>query len=210
VIKGENVFVSWVDDLVWHATPSVNNRIEYTAKAAIAAYQSINLSIQQGGTFMKEKVRIHPVELLATMADDPETALFLWLKERNKGIQDVDFELARAAWAALYTDDAGLAKFTHDAELRGRASWRLLGQVAQSNAPDTRLDEGTKKAPDISETPAGLSKLRRANSLDSAATEELMAVAAANEKLPRSFLRTWVRILPKNAKELTDVGFTFQ
>jgi hypothetical protein len=83
----------------------------------------------------------------------------------------------------------------------------LLGQVSQSIAPDTRLDEGTNKAPDISETPAGLSKLRRVNSLDS---EGLKAVAAGNEKVPRSFVRTWVQILPKNSQELAKVGFALK
>lgn len=38
----------------------------------------------------------------------------------------------------------------------------------------------------------------------------MRAVAAANQGLPRSFLRTWVRIMTKNATELSQKGFTFK
>lgn len=207
VLKGANIYVSWVDDLVWHATPSLNKRIEYSAAAAVAAYPNVRASIESGATFLKDKVRIHPVELLATMADDPATELCRWLTARGKQVQDLDFELARSAWSALYSGDAGQENFARDARQRGGAEWRMIGQVAESIATDTRLDQETSKAPNIKETPAGLSRVRRANSADS---DELKAVAAQNKDLPRSFVRTWVRILRKDTKELRNVGFVLK
>ncbi len=212
VIKGNNVYVSWVDDLVWHATPSLSERIVYSEAAAVAAWSSIRLAFHIGGTFsfrnQNRTVQMNPVELLGTMADEPETALCKWLTSQGKQVQDLDYELAVAAWAALYNDDDdGSARFTRDAHLRGMSPWRLIGQVSQAITTDARLDQGDNKAPTISETPAGLSKVRRANSVD---RDELKSVRAANKDVPRSFVRTWVRILPKDSKELTDKGIAFK
>lgn len=210
VIKGANVYASWVDDLVWHATPSLSERIVYSEAAAVAAWPSIRLAFNTGGTFsfrsQNRAVQMNLVELLGTMADEPATALCQWLASQGKQVQDLDFELARAAWAALYNDDGGQARFTADAHLRGRSPWRLAGEVSQAIATDSRLDQGVDKASSISETPAGLSKVRRANSVDSG---ELKATKAANKDVPRSFVRTWVRILPKDSKELKDKSIFF-
>jgi hypothetical protein len=211
VLKGDDIYVSWVDDLVWHATPSLNQRIKYSSAAAVAAYPSVKAAVQNGTTIafadVTGAVRIHAVELLATIADDLETELAKWLVGNDKNLQDLDFELARIVWFALYNGDAGKARFTSDAQLRGRAEWRLLGQVAEAIATDVRLNQAAVKAPNITETPAGLSKVQRANSVGS---DELRAVAAANQGVPRSFLRTWVRIMTKDATELSQKGFTFK
>jgi hypothetical protein len=211
VIRGDNVYVSWVDDLVWHATPSLNERIEYSAAAAIAAYPDLKESIRTGQTFpfttAKGRVRIHPVELLGSIADDSHTNLSQWLRDRGAQVQDLDFELARIAWFLLYGNTGGQARFTSDARQRGASEWRLVGQVADAIAPEDRLSQGVSRAPHITETPAGLSMVRRANSVD---TIELKEVAAQNQGLPRSFVRTWVRILSKDAQELKRVNFVFK
>jgi hypothetical protein len=150
---------------------------------------------------------VNPVELLATMADEPKTALSQWLASQGKQVQDLDSELAGTAWTALYDNDGdGRARFTGDARLRDTSPWRMVGQVPQAILTDTRLDQGDNKAPTISETPAGLSKVRRANSVDGG---ELKAVKAANKNVPRSFVRTWVRILPKDSQELKGKGIVF-
>ena len=197
VLEGENIYVSWVDDLVWHATPSLNERIAYTADAAIEAYTLISIALKEGNTFPQGPVRIHPVELLATIADEPESRLAKWLTTEHKRIQDLDFELARTAWVALYEPNA--VNFSRDVKLRGEKPWRMVGDVAQSISRDARLDKSDAKAPTIEETPAGLSMVRRANSLDKSRLKE---AAEANKEVPRSFIRTWVRVIPRTAEEL--------
>jgi hypothetical protein len=201
VLEGENIYVSWVDDLVWHATPSLNERIAYTADDAIEAYTLISIGLKEGGTFTGHKdgktFRIHPVELLATIADEPNSRLAKWLATEHKRIQDLDFELARTAWFALYEPNA--ADFSRDVKLRGEKSWRMVGDVAQSISQDARLDKPGAKAPTIEETPAGLSMVRRANSVDKRGLKE---AAEANKGVPRSFIRTWVRVIPRTAEEL--------
>jgi hypothetical protein len=197
VLEGENIYVSWVDDLVWHATPSLNKRIAYTADAAIEAYTLISIGLKEGKTFTQGAVRIHPVELLATIADEPNSRLAKWLATEQKRIQDLDFELARTAWLALYEPNA--AGFSKDVKLRGEKPWHMVGDVAQSISRDARLDKPDLKAPTIEETPAGLSMVRRANSLDKGRLQE---TAEANKAVPRSFIRTWVRVIPRTAEEL--------
>ncbi|ADJ47436.1 hypothetical protein AMES_5611 [Amycolatopsis mediterranei S699] len=197
VLEGENIYVSWVDDLVWHATPSLNERIAYTADAAIEAYPLISIGLKEGKTFPQGPVHIHPVELLATIADEPNSQLAKWLTTKHKRIQDLDFELARTAWFALY--ETNEPNFSGDVKLRGEKPWHMVGDVAQSISYDARLDKPDAKAPTIEETPAGLSMVRRANSLDKARLKE---VVEANKEIPRSFIRTWVRVIPRTAEEL--------
>ncbi|MEU4252252.1 hypothetical protein AB0F15_33015 [Amycolatopsis sp. NPDC026612] len=197
VLEGENIYVSWVDDLVWHATPSLNERIAYTADAAIEAYTLISIGLKEGKTFTQGPARIHPVELLATIADEPNSRLAQWLTTENKRIQDLDFELARTAWFALYEPNA--VNFSRDVKLRGEKPWHMVGDVAQSISHDARLNKPDAQAPTIEETPAGLSMVRRANSLNKG---QLKEVAEANKEVPRSFIRTWVRVIPRTAEEL--------
>ncbi|MEA5367208.1 hypothetical protein VA596_47310 [Amycolatopsis sp., V23-08] len=197
VLEGENIYVSWVDDLVWHATPSLNERIAYTADAAIEAYTLISIGLKDGKGFSQGPVRIHPVELLATIADEPETRLAKWLTAEHKRVQDLDFELARTAWFALYEPNA--TNFSRDVKLRAEKPWRMVGDVAQSISRDARLDKPGATAPTIEEAPAGLSMVRRANSLDKGGLKE---AAEANKEVPRSFIRAWVRVIPRTAEEL--------
>lgn len=42
VLEGKNICASWVDDLIWHATPSLTERIVYTAEIAKADYKDAN------------------------------------------------------------------------------------------------------------------------------------------------------------------------
>jgi hypothetical protein len=200
VIKGENVYVSWVDDLIWHATPCLNKRIEYTAVDAPNIY---NWMKTRNDEFeyqdAKNGAKVYGVELIGTIAEEPKTKLAAWLGQRGAKVQDIDSDLATAAWIELYDKDGG-ATFGHDAGLRAATPWRITGQYAEANAGDDRLPGGTS----IHETPVGLSKIRRVNSVDKL---ELQKVADANKGVPRTFIRTWVRILRKGNDELAKVKF---
>jgi hypothetical protein len=170
-------------------------------------YPSLKDSLWGGKVFTfagtSGNVSIHPVELLATMAENQDTNLFRWLASRDLQVQDLDFEQARLAWVLLYGNAGGQARFTSDAQQRGRVEWRMIGQVADAIAPDTRLTQGPNTGPHVTETPPGLSMVRRVNSGDLGVKE----VAAQNQGVPRSFVRTWVRILSKNSNELKLKGF---
>jgi hypothetical protein len=225
--------VSWLDDLVWHATPSLNERIVYSATLAKAHYEWANsaadimhaVTTQKGGldyyhdhhSFYyfyydagNNEKWIHLVELLGTIADDSSTALVAWLTTQGKRAQDIDCDVAGQAWAAVYAGADGRARFAKDADLRGRAEWRMTGQLAVANAFEKRLKDDPQLAdsPKIVEPPVGVSTIRRANSAGSTEFKaKLTEVAAANKDVPRSFIRTWVRILPKNSDELQKAGF---
>lgn len=230
VLDGENICVSWVDDLVWHATPSVNERIAYTAVLAKADYDAANKAASVLATWLEthahldyyddfayltykstsSPIDIHLVELMGTIADDPTTRLVEWLAEKKKRPQDVDCDLAVNAWMALYAKDR--ATFDQDVAKRERAPWRMTGAVSEANAADPRLetDPAYRQSPKIMEPPVGLSKLRRTNSAGSEATRKrLKEVAEANAKVPRRFIRTWVRVLPRTSEEVRESGFQF-
>lgn len=193
----KNTYVSWVDDLVWHSSPTENQRIEYNSKVAASSYDSLKRNFKY--TDKAHKLDVSAVEILGTMAESPETQLYKWLEKADLGAQDITYEVAEKAWYALYDDKVGgKAKFLQDAAERSKSPWRVTGSTSEANAQDTRL-KGSKS---IDETPVGLSKRRRANSLN---PEAIQQVRKTNEGKPRSFLRTWVRILPKDSSELTGI-----
>jgi hypothetical protein len=138
-IVGKHAFVSWVDDLIWHATPTDKARIEFTSK-------------ELGGDILG-------FEVIATMAEAPGPHLKKWLETKRMLPQDVDFESARTAWKDLYGGGslAAIGRCVDDTKARRSAPWRLTGKYTEAVAEDTRL-KGTRS---ILEAPVGLSKRRR-------------------------------------------------
>ena len=205
VTSGKNSYVSWVDDLIWHSSPTSNPRIEHGTASAVESYKNLS-SASKGKEFsyvdQRSKARIIGAEVLATMAESPDTDLAKWLKSKGLGPQDVTVAVAKTAWKELYEGEEGARRYTEDATKRGRSPWRLTGEYSESNAYDYRLKNSTS----ISETPVGLSKRRRANSLDKN-QGPLREAREASKGEARSFLRTWVRILPKDSTELAGVKF---
>lgn len=201
VSKGLNTFVSWVDDLVWHSTPSERRRIEFSAEVARTVYGPLNNAAKGYFYYVDKTLDAYVIgsELLGSIAQEPATHLAGWLTKKNLTVQDIDDAVAEQAWADLYAG-AGKAKYEADIVTRGKQPWRLTGAYSEANAPDRRL----AKSVSIKEPPVGLSGIRRANSLDkNKAALDKARTASANEA--RTFLRTWVRILPKNSSELNDV-----
>jgi hypothetical protein len=229
VLEGKQICVSWVDDLVWHATPSLNERIVYTTDIAKADHGVANglatyladwtaknrpLDDREDYKYLSYKSStghyIHLVELVGSIADDPQTKLVSWLKGEEKLPQDIDCDVAIKAWMSLYTD---AKTFEHDVTLRGRTQWRMTGFVAEAIAYDQRLkdDPAVGQSPHIIEPTVGISKLRRTNSAGSEDLKQrLKEVAEANANVPRRFIRTWVRILPRTSDEVKKAGFQVQ
>lgn len=204
ISKGKYTYVSWLDDLVWHSTPTDVPRLEYTADAAKYAYNNLDTAFKNGQAgYYDEKLGrpILAVEVLGTMAEAEGTELHKWLKGKELKAQDLDFELARQAWAQLYQQTAGKKLFELDAVKRGETDWRITGKSSEATAEDPRL-KGTSS---IRETPISLSTRRRTNSLPGT-RQEIAKVRAANKGAARSFIRTWVRILPKDDAELRQAG----
>jgi hypothetical protein len=204
VSRGKYTYVSWVDDLVWHSTPTDNPRLKYTADAAKLAYKNLDTALKKGqaGYYDEQQGRtILAVEILGTMAEAEGTELHKWLKVKGLRAQDINLELARQAWAQLYQNTAGQEQYFQDVAKRAETDWRITGKYSEATAEDSRLG-GTSS---MQETPISLSTRRRANSLPGT-QKEIAKVRAANKDEARSFIRTWVRILPKDSAELREAG----
>ena len=191
VLEDPNIYLAWVDDLIWHATPSQSKRIAYSKEAAIAAWEQF-----QGSGYYQDPTTgatITFYEVVATMAEEPTTAVAEWLRSRKKRVQDIDYELGYHAWQALYLGEDGRRTYTSDATKRAaKPPWKLVGEIPTAIEQDKRL--GASSAV-IKEVPPLLSGLTRANSTDNL---RLTEVAAQNRGKPRTFIRTWVRILRKD------------
>ena len=206
ISKGKQAYVSWVDDLIWHATPTDKPRIVYTHKDALRSYIPLDRAVDGYFTY-KDKLlgdNISGFEVIATMAEAPGPNLKAWLARKKLEPQDIDPDVARTAWKELYGGGSNEAKtrYFHDTQARAVSQWRLTGGYSEAVAKDKRLKDSSI----IYESPVGLSKRRRFNSLPEN-QKALAAVRAANKNKGRSFLRTWVRILlPK----VTISGVDFQ
>ena len=206
VAVGENIYVSWVDDLVWHSTPSTARRMEVDVDIALGAYGDLDATADSGLYHLYDpqlKSYVIGMELLGSMAECTDTGVHKWLAQQGYGPQDITDMMAPVAWKALYHGPEGKTRFEKDVRLRATTPWRLTGAYTEANAKEPRLTDSEG----INEPPVGLAGRRRANSVDQ---EELEKARLDNEGVPRSFIRTWVRVLPKNAQELTDYGVVFK
>jgi hypothetical protein len=211
VTEGAYVYVSWVDDLVWHATPSVNRRLALDADLAIGMYAQLGERILRPAKDAYDNdfqyyhndlgTWISALSVLGSIAECPTTALHQWLAAKRQGPQDLTNRSGPVAWRELYAGDK--AAYERDARERARTDWRVTGTANEANAIDPSLP-GSEA---IKETPVGLSGRRRTNSRSPGEVER---VSKLNENTPRTFIRTWVRILPSaNSQELTDNKVVF-
>jgi hypothetical protein len=189
---GSHAYVSWVDDLVWHATPTAVPRIVYSVQDAIDSYSALDSSVDDVFGFVDPttNANVYGRAIIATMAESPGPYLFAWLNKNDLKPQDIDDAQAKKAWKELYGGNTqqSYRRYYADTKARAKLPWRLTGDLSEASAQDDSL----KDSRSITEIPVGLSKRRRANSLP--ASTELAEVRAKNT--PRNFLRTWVRVLP--------------
>jgi len=202
-----NTYVSWVDDLVWHATPTAKARINFDASAAATAYDSLDKEAMGYENFVFYSYQfgrwMYGAEILGSMAESGDTELSKWLKQQIPPLsaQDIDVATAKGAWEKLYSGPEGRDKFIMDAKTRvaSNPNWRITGTTSEANAHDPRLSQPRNS---ILETPRTLSTRRRANSAGPERKDpneqKVSTVRKDNADKPRSFLRTWVRILDTN------------
>lgn len=215
VTEGRYVYLSWVDDLIWHATPSRFRRVALTEAVAIDMYDALGRRILEPVQHNDKRFHFeHTVDsvptwigalaVLGSIAECESTALYQWLKtEKKGGTQDLTDTTGPEAWRALYAGATGRDTYVADVHKRAaQGTWRVTATSAEAIAKDTTLP-GSES---IQETPVGLSGRPRANSDPS---EEFLRVNALNADTPRRFIRTWVRILPATSDELVTNNVPF-
>jgi hypothetical protein len=193
-------YVSWVDDLVWHATPIDVPRIEITPGIARDIHSRLDaVHLETGFVYFDAQLdsNIQGLEIIGTMSELPGPNLGKWLTTKLAKVQDIDEPLASQAWHELYHGAGGEDRFLADAAARLTAPWRITGALSEANALDPRL----KNSKGMNETAVKLSMLRRENSLPDT-RKKLAEAQAASFGKTRSFIRTWVRIIRANSKEL--------
>jgi hypothetical protein len=215
VTEGRYVYLSWVDDLIWHATPSTTRRVQLDEPVAVSMYDALGRRILE--PVQNDDKRFHfqhtvrnvpsyigALAVLGSIAECESTALHQWLKtEKKGGPQDLTDTTGPEAWRKLYAGATG--KDTYVADVRKRAAekiWRVTATSAEAIAKDTTI-AGSES---IQETPVGLAGRPRANSNPSA---EFTRVNTLNANTPRTFIRTWVRVLPATSDELTTNKVVF-
>jgi hypothetical protein len=194
-------YVSWVDDLVWHATPIDYARLLLNLETAQWLHSKLS-PLVDADDFLSYayNLYVYGLEIVGTMSEVPGPHLRPWMGANFTRIQDIDEPVARTIWRELYSGADGVRKFTEDAQARLAVDWRITGAVSEATDRDPSLDGGRR----INETPVNLSRIRRVNS-DPNMLERLKQVQEANKNKTRSFIRTWVRVLPKASTEFTGL-----
>jgi hypothetical protein len=193
-------YVSWVDDLVWHATPISARRFTVDRKMALDMYPHLDAAHTDSKFKYTDDTlgsEIQGLEIVGTMSELAGPHLGEWMGKRWAIVQDIDRSIARRIWGEIYHGAKGKSNYEEDVAVRLGAMWRITGAVSAAIAKDSRLD-GSKT---LRVTPVGLSSRPRVNS-DAAKQEELEEARTASAGRTRSFIRTWVRIIPKNSTEL--------
>ncbi|MCP2099090.1 MULTISPECIES: hypothetical protein [Actinosynnema] len=201
---GADTYVSWVDDLIWHATPTLLNRHRYSADQALKAYEELDVKRQldelpESYHDVVLDQRISVVELLGSIAESENTHLSRFLSPRFAP-QDLDPGLASLAWDRLYAGTGGLVRYRADVEERDHLPWHLTGLLSVANTYDS-LTPGSAL---VVEPTTGLASRGRRNSSPEPGLAEAEARLAA-----RSFIRAWVRAIPKGSREVRELGVPF-
>lgn len=171
VAEKPNTFVSWVDELIWHASPVFERRKGFSLEYAVKTLDR----------FLKkpEKYLHACYEVMVVLAQTPETSLYKVFGERPQ-----DFTLA--TWDKIYNDQVKVRPSLQDRFRRdlNKAQWEgvPVGAVVGNalNREEERID-----------MPTLVGNRPRANSVEAVGEQ----VKAAAQKTPvRSFMRTWVTL----------------
>lgn len=188
-------FVSWVDELAWHATPSLLNRLKVTkellpqVKTWFSSPDEITSSENGPTAFVNVLSLLH--------GEAPE--LF-----EGTGFLDWQFSLEGGEVQQWYEK-----RFDGDARAKLLKRWVAVleaGQAKRSGLVGNILDNELEDFVEVDKSdisleeedealfqPTGISGRTRSNS--DAKTQETVKKAADQQGL-RSFIRTWVRIVP--------------
>lgn len=175
-------YVSWVDELIWHSTPSLNNRPKWN----MAQYMKDNWK-------KTDDSRIYEVALMLVEKDSSRLHR-TWLRYREK-FGNVFSKRAWTVFQGTMMKDTGawlLKDLFADLDAFDWGAHKFSGRTAEEVDLDFRKLTKAKSA-----VPTGVTGRLRANS-DAAMLQKI--IAASKKQPKRSFLRTWVRVVEKNAQ----------
>lgn len=171
-------YLSWVDDLVWHSTPSLRPRGTYTLEMAQA--------IAGDNRFTEVTY-----DLLLQVLLTPNSHLGNWLSHRGVNIEPMELGQAERLWRSVFEgpDQAAaheaLALDIKAIDWTQRKTDTLSGTslAAHEDVPDSP----------VLQMPTGMAGRSRANS-DPAQLQAIKSLAALRDK--RSFLSVFVSVRP--------------
>jgi hypothetical protein len=179
-------FVSWVDELIWHATPTLAQRMRWGSdKEAADALL---------GNWYNAKYKPWRQEAIFTMS---EVAGNLVYDERQRVQKDggvFDMKTWDKKEEALKSETGNLDQLV---DAINKFPWTAFKWTGRSgNELDTDAKTGVTEQ---SHVPTGVAGRNRANS--NAKTLQEVTEAAAKQK-KRSFIRTWVRVVTDPNKKI--------
>ncbi|MFD1045987.1 hypothetical protein ACFQ1S_10645, partial [Kibdelosporangium lantanae] len=112
-------YVSWVDDLVWHATPIDYARLPLNLEMAQWLHGQLTPLVNANDFFLfAYNLYVYGLEIIGTMSEVPGPHLRPWMGTNFTRIQDIDEPVARTIWRELYSGTDGARRFTEDAQAR--------------------------------------------------------------------------------------------
>jgi hypothetical protein len=192
-VVGRHGYASWVDDVIWHATPDFKNRPSVTKDTLMGQYD-------RDSSFANQSARWPLV--IRTLAEFPDSAVAQHLESEKILLKEVKDDDWKDIWNEVYVLpgrgvlDKDLGNVP-DATLRFN---RFFSPTSESIAHDPALPLDRQGKPitgqQIKEQVVGLATRRRANS-DPQIQKAVRAAQDLQDQKgeTRSFIRTWVKIV---------------
>jgi hypothetical protein len=186
---GPNSYVSWVDELIWHSTPSVQARPTFPQSQVldwfIKSSEDFELYFYEAMLIVSENTHgniVHKLDWLKEVLTDQET----WQKDAGKLRPKPD-----KAYAELF------AEIQAEIKTIDWSAHKVSGRAGR-----VEVDIGKGAITKGRTVPTGIGPRPRANSVDKASMKQNsgalmeMRKGVATAKLPaRSFIRTWVTLV---------------
>ena len=165
-------YVSWVEELVWHATPVLGHRESYTLEQVVGV---LNAAAYTGDT----------ADVLVQIAETPGGRFAHWLSEQGADANALSEPFMRDLWRQLRADPKGAETLQRLREDARAIDWnqRKLGTasvVIETCSPETQAFELVRQS-------TGMATRPRSNSDN---LQPLLAQKARNQ--PRDFFRICV------------------
>ena len=211
-VTGKMSYLSWVDDLLWHDTPQMAPRAldqEGSAKTVFGQlkkllapksatlpkpyYPSLYVMSAKQGTLLYETTgKLTPPKPVKSGGEST--------------FADEDLQALADGWREAYSD-ATAADFWDDCRLVTDWSAALHSYRGEANAHDPRIidnrpakmdadDPRRRESLQVIEDVQGMQDGRRRANSRAKTQQEVQAAFDDNQDEPRSFIRTWVRIVP--------------
>jgi hypothetical protein len=184
-------YVSWVDELIWHATPNFKNRSVYAPGdprcGMLKELIGLNLTNEDYSNDDMDAPQL--LDALVALSERPGSVLKSKIKDIAK--MRLEFSLWQVwAWLQGHLDDHERQVLVKeiDGMMEARDTKYYSGRIG------TELDRDEGQSLRLVR-PTGVSKRRRSNS-DLKTQKEISEALDESGERPRSFIRTWVRVMP--------------